>query len=1220
MGGTTSSAEIGPQRLSKPRTKTSKDLLKLTEREPSSPISTADTYVFGDESYDIDSSSGDRRSRRTTRSKIRGFLYGAVQRKPRSDESVDEGEGQRVLGDIATGRKFRLSEIGSKSSIEQLSSPFASSSHISNFASSKLLLPYENLSSNHLPSCSNSKLLLPYEAMIPESARVAMEIMEKAYSDSIVAQNHVPPPVDEDMHVDSVLSPIRRRSLYTPGIATRTPNDILRKPPPPNQVLSQADRDYYFNPSLSESSPLGRLAALEIGNCGRSTPASLEYSHLGGLKPGTLRVTNGTTSPMPPDVNPLRMHPPTPESADRDKCSMVSEEGKSHNESQYSTNDHAILENFQDTSTSQAQSNPRSSKVDYSGGQNDNLNLRALMEGGDFEAEGWSDDGLGREGTTDYTPNTSQDTTFSSYPNASSAKSLDQALCIAQDYMQELPNSPFTYAESSRYSSLNLEHMPPTDKANDHSFDDEGIFISKSPRPILDLWRSFIDSTEVRHANDASREDAFRRLNANKRAQSVSITRTGSSSTTSIKTDLTGNNTKRFVVNSAHQPDSGYSSTSTALTKTDLTGNNTKPFVVNAAHQSDSGYSSSDSLKNYVNSAHIDSMGHSNLGNTRVSLPILYQCDSRPGEIPRSALHSTGSDGVKPLATQKSAHTPSSVIAIATMAEPAPVSERERIRDSTATLQSASNNLPQRLATVRKLQKARPLSQPTPAHLLFVQGIRNLSQSNIPPVPSDIVIRHIERLREFPLLEHTFPTRHHVKTDDSLPAEELTALPIRFPSPANTLERGDSIIRSDLDWPSSKSKRPKSVSRGSWSVRGKAQRRKIQSEASSAIANFGTENIGDGPCDIARSATSPPNRYNGNMSRLRQKSNATPRPRSLIAMEDGVAAESASTRSRQRIHSFSRIHGRPWARVGSDVEIAGKIGRPRSMFVNSTPIPHLPNQGHIDICPPSAPKSMKTSSASVGNRVGISGHRMLADVPPVPVLPTKQQVAQWEARVSTSNSTKHNTLPPPLQIKNLVQNLKPPIQARNVVVESCKKEGDPLADWKSYREAGGYQQGKTAGDVLLLRFQALKNRRTSPLTEISPNRSEPNEYIAYKIPPKDPADPMYNTRPSPQTLSNSQNLLSQKDSTSASQSSNISCKRVAAETATFEHLTGRYAGGLSYGYEPGFGLGGSAGTRSTKSGASRKSVDVSRGYGIDLSDVPIFTPAKDMGSVNDLNV
>jgi len=52
----------------------------------------------------------------------------------------------------------------------------------------------------------------------------------------------------------------------------------------------------------------------------------------------------------------------------------------------------------------------------------------------------------------------------------------------------------------------------------------------------------------------------------------------------------------------------------------------------------------------------------------------------------------------------------------------------------------------------------------------------------------------------------------------------------------------------------------------------------------------------------------------------------------------------------------------------------------------------------------------------------------------------------------------------------------------------------------------------------------------------------------------------------------------------------------------------RFAGGLGYGYEPGYGIGGSAGTRNVgkMAAASRKSVDVSMNYGLDFSDVPVF--------------
>lgn len=58
---------------------------------------------------------------------------------------------------------------------------------------------------------------------------------------------------------------------------------------------------------------------------------------------------------------------------------------------------------------------------------------------------------------------------------------------------------------------------------------------------------------------------------------------------------------------------------------------------------------------------------------------------------------------------------------------------------------------------------------------------------------------------------------------------------------------------------------------------------------------------------------------------------------------------------------------------------------------------------------------------------------------------------------------------------------------------------------------------------------------------------------------------------------------------------------------------GRYEGGLSYSYEHGYGVGGSAGTRGDigpRGGngqmASRKGVAISRQWGVDLSDVPVF--------------
>lgn len=60
----------------------------------------------------------------------------------------------------------------------------------------------------------------------------------------------------------------------------------------------------------------------------------------------------------------------------------------------------------------------------------------------------------------------------------------------------------------------------------------------------------------------------------------------------------------------------------------------------------------------------------------------------------------------------------------------------------------------------------------------------------------------------------------------------------------------------------------------------------------------------------------------------------------------------------------------------------------------------------------------------------------------------------------------------------------------------------------------------------------------------------------------------------------------------------------------------RYAGGLGYGFEPGYGLGGSAGTRNsgTMNKGGRKGVEVSQQWGLDFSDVPIIMQRVPVGA------
>lgn len=1168
MSGITDPAfEPRPHRLSKPRTNTSStNLLKLSEshREPSSPITPADSYVIGDQVTVAASQSGERRSRRRALSRLRAYLNGANQDKFQPYSSDEEGDGQKGLSEIARGVKNRLSRAGTGSSISQVPSAGASSTQFSNSSSSRLLL-HETQTSD-----------------LDELTRTALEIKEKAYTDSIAAQNHIAPPVNERIHVDSVKSPIRRRSLYTPGIATRTPNDILQKPPPPDKLQSQADRKYYFNPNLPESSPLARLAALELGEGGRSTPTNLEYSHIGGLKLGTLRVTNGTASPTPTLPDPLRMHPPEPDSRDRDEFFTISESHQNHDRFRVSGDDDVSLADFRRTLEIHPRSFQQITDVDKSRESGDPISIVRSIGSPLKDEHRPGEDPFKESLDCGFSP-ASRDSETSSYLNVFS-KSPDRAVRMAQYYMQEFPDSPYSYTESASVISSNTEYIPHEDSVDKESSDDEGIVMSKPQLPVINLWRSFIDNEESRHANDGTRDDALRKLTAN------------------------GASPSEFV----HRP----VSSSAVSKKSDCYNSDPNPLVAEVNHNADSGYSSSESFKSNNHSAFVGGKGDPILGNPNAPHPRLSRCISGPQEMPHSVPRSTDSNVSTSIKEPDSAYAPVLIIPNTEAMNATLPGFTKYSNDGYGPTPSLS---PRSKTEARKLRKAKRSSQPVPVDMITVQCVQNLSQSNIPPVPSEIALKHLERLRRFPLLEHTVPSLQHVESDDSLLTEEPVFEPIRFPSPVNSLERADSIIRSNLDWPSSRSvkkKKSKSIVNKNLPTTSKAERRKSQSENLAVIADLGTvtESLGGNPYDIARSATpNPGNGSNYFVSHPHQISTSTPRPRTMIGMDEEVASEFARVRSRHRIKRFSSFNMSYSPKFDDQVGNPNKLMQPRNKIVDTPPMP-VQEQFNKETQIVS-----KSCDAIFDNHLGFPGklkrpQSMFIDAPPVPDLPTKQQVAQWEARILTSHSAKSNTLPPPFQIIKPIEDLKTQVAVKDVGTENGGEFADPLGDWESCRLAWD-QRRKTAGDALLLRFQALRNSETSTCPNRAPDHSGPREHHPHtgssSFSAQGPLESTHKPRPPIQPLLQSphqQNQPSQNGSGLSSQAFNVPRKQVATtmSASAFENLTGRYAGGLSYGYEPGLGLGGSAGTRSMMTGASRKSVDVSRGYGVDLSDVPIF--------------
>ena len=1055
-----SNTHVGTRRLSKPRTiRSSSNLLSEQATTPLSPQRSPDQDYFGRDAVVVNSN-GERRSRSKSRGKIRAYLYGSSH--DAVPTSSDDEEAQTGIVGAARDVRKRLSRTGS--AITPLQSAKASVQRLSNSSSSGLL----SIRSTESQAVDSQ-----------ESQMIVEQIKQKAYHDSLIAQNHISSPVDEDRHVDSVMAPLRRKSLYTPGIATRNASDILRKPPKPS-----TDHDYYYDPSRPETSPLSDLAALKVGEDGRSTPCDLHYSQLGGLQLGTLWVTNGASSPVPGDRSQCRSA--TPESkthdeyytasegsvtGDRDQATPLPPRGGSPSKFESkaeasmrtdinspSSPDKALP--FERESSDEFFSFSRKTaiqathfKMDASnqsarfGGEtpsdilqcegemfndsfpfhmpssnpwpleatkpNNYLPLEIEAHNNPFSSEQESHNGLEqseRKTLSESLPSKTISSKACSVEGRTPGECLftgrnppKGASDIADEYIAELDGSSFSYP----------------------SLQNKTIALPSQPLPD-EIWRSFINESEVQHADDGgdSREEAFRKLTVNANLPST------------WRPD-------RLSVPFA-QP----SRCSASSDKS----------------QTDSGYCSHASLT----------------GAPAYEVGFEPECTSVP-------------------ATKVSASPPLQAV--------------ETVR-STAR---SSFRLP-----IRKLQKQRPKSQPPPLDFVSVKQCHELNGVHIPRVPSIMAAKHTDRLRQFSFLEQTVESSQPTTADKSLSLSQPHHELIRFPSPANAPElasapsrmpptasskhrANDTVVEEDARRASDLMRSP------SWSEFGSGRRRKEQKKlakeekqlgkrlqkekkeddkqksarsrsasrtrASSqpnppvTIADFGTvtESLGNSPYDIATAMLKPPIASSiASNWHPHQMSTAMPRPKSMFGMDEAAASDFARTRSRKRSQTFGRpsvgqavrmntscrshdpqatrdastkdkASGTPSALPGLSTvkktstptqetatssvpgmtertsgELHGAFGggsRPLSLFINAPSVPALAAvdfKAH-DIDWARNRQRSQTFSAqraeAFDDRGDVPEKRMRfqrGDTPPVPALPSVQQVKQREAEIVRS--------------------------------------------------------------------------------------------------------------------------------------------------------------------------------------------------------------------------
>ena len=1225
-----------PYRLAKRRTiesstdlseplspKNSTELLSMVEL---SPIITKDDAL-------VTSSNGENRSRHESRQKIRAHLFGSSSDSIQRFSSDEDGEGRSGLTEVAKGVRDRINRTGS------------SISRRSSIRLSKLQI-------NH----SQSRLSLLLESSgqeLEDSDEIVKQIKEKAVQDQLAAMNHVSSPVDEDKHVDSICSPIRRRSLLTPGIATRTPSDILRKPPPPTSRLQgMSIQEYYYNPNLSETSPLSRLAALDLANPDRlspiprtSTPSDLDYTHLWGLKLGTLRITNGAISPAPSRTD-------TPHLLQR-----RSSPGPKYQEDYFTSHERQNTHNdyTQPTLEEVRRQIDESDEIDNKPHHFDIRNY-------DYVLGGESENGLITSSKRSISPIRKEyelplselyidGLKSSAAPkNRGSVSSkplrvlLPDANKTATGYITELPSSPFE--SPAKRQRAEPQSRGTYGKFSLHSNEEEELWATTRHRS------SFLYEAE----EYGSTSDPCRSVKA----------------------------IDDYAISSGLIDDESppvRSSTRESVDRTEdmaQTGTNT-----------DSGYSSSTSLRSVKAGPKPPTNARPTLKSALKSSSLYTQSTFGPRIAPQST---DSSDTIRPAEPLVATAPPTITSFDSTFEGQISDSSAQTASDLATTSGSSAGSSAQLSTKARKLRKPRPISLPLHNGRLYLPMVHQIPFSQIPPVLSDVASRHAERVQYFPLLEHTFPNKHYTDLRASTSSPELITVPIRFPSPTRRSTRRLSSGR--LFKSSPKSSEDES---SSWIRRMPARRKRHSSgevkterqlneeyladtsEALRAISDFGTvsESLGKSPYDMARPKLSreESGERRSRLSHPHQMSVATPRTKSRAEIKDNedyalemnarrrsrslARAEEAGEYSRRRsedslgtalgpggavpsLPSPSVLCPQPTRQSFNDRGgVPGKVLRPQSLQTWAPTVERLEkNPQTVESHPQQLDVSMSDEEiVKVVNSRERTRIRKAFSLPAEARTLAKAPETYWDIFGDTWSSvatqvagtineqseaveppeSQRTPPPPPLQVAAMTDMPAPTRPPPPPPMEITDNLPSSIIDMSEPSRAP--PPLPPVDDVPSAVMDMPAPSRPPPPPPVPSNTSIASTLSSiYSIPqptqaPPPPPAPAYVTHIStpvnhiltlPSQTSNRRISSPYKSPSRPFHTAITPPSDSEVSSERIQHLVGRYDGGLSYGYESGLGVGGSAGTRGEQTSASRKGIDISKDWGIDFSDVPIF--------------
>ncbi|KAL8909804.1 MAG: hypothetical protein Q9171_004894 [Xanthocarpia ochracea] len=1303
------STQSPPQKLSKPPTNTSSSNLLAPTRQAPEPVSpfiasddSADGYFTGMPAH------GERKERHNTRSRIRSYLYGPSPESGHSRSSEDEENSPRKLAVVARDVRRRLSRTDSAIS--------------------------QSLTAGGVSAASSSSRLhvdiSPSD--LDEHDVVKEQIKEKVWVDTLAAQNHVSTPIDEDKHPDSVKSPIRRRSLYTPGIATRSPEDILRKPPPPEHVRSQADRDYYYNPALPDSSPLARLANLRTSQNGRSTPSELDYGHLGALMLGTLRVTNGTASPAPreQDISPAPIS--ALDTPSYECCYELSDGGRSEPDGYLTMGDV-----MKDTLPSSRDNSHRAATIPAEATSNTVAPPNYISS--DRESHSQRGSGAGSFASARSLTLNCKPIKRKPLPETSSRGRLDHANrgtlrsdhCLSETgaHLDRAIQKPQTVQKD------NIEHRKP------------GLLSTQEQQP--DDCRSLIADADQVYPHNWSREDAFLKLTKNQSARDDP----------GCAYDTNENLRHESSLDKQHF-DSGYSSNvSLDSTQMSTSKQSPVPFDVPAQMQSSltpllqtpqgskpNRYSqgSNGSRKD----PELDPRPHSiSDKQTRPFATADIERFSMSIDPERLTFQKQPSSPDKPRKLQKKRpksqpplhRTPTSVDSILCNADIPPVpteiaaphSDRvERFsfpdRTSSTSQDNDEHDMPE-IPTSISIQTRFP----SPMH-----GSEESLPRDRRSVFQKMASKAKSRSRSRPRIAES-PCR----SDDESAKSDICRSPSWSEYNKDKTEqrkkaKAERELQKQLKRESSHDPdaRSRSKSRSRSRFRSRSKKRSSLGEPTPTLTDFGTvsESLGAGPRDIAI-ATHTPN----HQSLHNQIQPCQMKPLNCASGVDSKPNVSVCPTERRRLRSYTSATVTLNAGVYASKCALPRLDRPHTMYFDSRPIPAMPmadlaqrrpmlprtndynmsgdaqmmntaqhtssnrltpapevayeaarqppiepkNQAQLTstsglmtdktdtmeelvdklleapsleareivleqirhvrhrsmvesknaiqqssrnvksvsqedaeaaLAPTTSPmiatrpragtveaREPKTIKLTANDHVRYDG--MFIDAPPMPPLPTAADLKQQKSRRFIEQSTRSKTLIAPHT--PALEPTKTDLWQGCAIQAEHRKAIESGTDWDAHRLAWSRRR-KSAGEALL-----VQNRPSGMMSPMSPGdvsnvaKLPPTVSRATTAGSEQPVVPKDSPKAFHRPWAPSQGHEAFEGHRTGSPQTGST---VASTAHTFERRSGRYEGGLLFGYEKGFGLAGSAGTRSMKTGATRKSLQMSQGFGVDLSDVPIF--------------